>query len=382
MSPEVQIRLLGGASIERDGVPLSGRGAQKRRVALLALLALAPSRTLTRDRLLAYLWPESDSQRGRHLLAVGVHELRKVPGEDVILTRGDDLELGGKVGCDIHDFEAACDAGDAGQAVALYAGPLLDGFFIGEAPGFEEWVAVERQRLASLHARMLEQLASGQAGAGDVLAALESWRALAQLDPYNARVARELMLALDAAGDRAGALQHARIHALLLREEFEAEPDAEVEALAEALRSAPGGPARESRGEEAHAPAAGAVGDRPAGEAGSEAMPGQRVGPEDAPGLPAASEPASVAPNRGDGAAGPPLRPRRRSRALTTGALLVALVAVALPVSWALRPATATEVPTVVVLPFQNLSPLPDNTLLGDGLSEERSARRWAGSRG
>ena len=41
---------------------------------------------------------------------------------------------------------------------------------------------------------------------------------------------------LDGAGDRAGALQQARLHTLLLQQEFEAGPDSEVVALADRLR--------------------------------------------------------------------------------------------------------------------------------------------------
>ena len=52
------------------------------------------------------------------------------------------------------------------------------------------------------------------------------------------------MDALERAGDRAGALRHAGVHAALFREEFDAEPDAEVLALAERLRRAPGAAVR------------------------------------------------------------------------------------------------------------------------------------------
>jgi TolB-like protein/Tfp pilus assembly protein PilF len=47
------------------------------------------------------------------------------------------------------------------------------------------------------------------------------------------------MRALDGAGDRAGALQQARLHTLLLQQEFEAGPDPDVVALAELLRTTP-----------------------------------------------------------------------------------------------------------------------------------------------
>jgi hypothetical protein len=59
------------------------------------------------------------------------------------------------------------------------------------------------------------------------------------LDPFNSGVALRLMHALEAAGDRSGAIQHARIHAALLREELDADPDADVAAFAERLRLEP-----------------------------------------------------------------------------------------------------------------------------------------------
>jgi DNA-binding SARP family transcriptional activator len=47
----VLLRLFGGASIESGEKPITGRSAQRRRIALLALLALA-RRGLTRDKLI------------------------------------------------------------------------------------------------------------------------------------------------------------------------------------------------------------------------------------------------------------------------------------------------------------------------------------------
>src|SRR5688572_4321336 len=120
------LRLLGNATIQDDNSNLSGRAVQPRRIALLALLALSPRRSLTRDKLLAFLWPESDTEQGRHLLSVAVYELRKAIGETAILTARDDVSLSPDLNVDVDAFEAARAAGDYERAVGLYAGPLLD----------------------------------------------------------------------------------------------------------------------------------------------------------------------------------------------------------------------------------------------------------------
>ena len=78
----LSLKLLGGASLERSGTPVPGRAARGHRLALLALLA--PGRPLSRDKVLALLWPESDTERGRRLLSDTLYLLRGAFGEDVL----------------------------------------------------------------------------------------------------------------------------------------------------------------------------------------------------------------------------------------------------------------------------------------------------------
>lgn len=233
------LRILGGAALEDESSSIAGRAVQPRRIALLAVLGLAPRRSLSRDKLVALLWPESDSEQARHLLSVAVYELRKALGEETIITKREELTLSNDVAIDAVHFEQAVAAADYERAAALYGGPLLDGFHISDAPDFEHWVDAERSHLARRYAEALEKLAQQRADAGDTGAALAAWRKLAAHDPYSARYACSLMLALEAAGDRAGALQHARTHSALLHEEFGAQPDPDVEALANRLRHTP-----------------------------------------------------------------------------------------------------------------------------------------------
>ena len=65
----IRIRTLGSLTVSRDGVALSGAGTQARRMAVLALLARAGSRGITRDRLIALLWPDADEQSSRAALS-------------------------------------------------------------------------------------------------------------------------------------------------------------------------------------------------------------------------------------------------------------------------------------------------------------------------
>jgi TolB-like protein/Tfp pilus assembly protein PilF len=233
------LRLLGGLSLGSDSGAVTGRAVQKRRLAILCLLAAAPARTLSRDKVIGVLWPESDTEQARHLLSVALYELRKALGEDVIQSRGDDVALGGGMRTDVEAFERALADGALARAVEAYTGPFLDGFYLSDAPEFERWVDAERDRLARRYQGALEKLAQERAAAEDRPGAVDAWRRLSAHDPFNSRIAAGLMEALAAAGDRAGALQHARAHDALLKEELGAGADPEIAALASRIREEP-----------------------------------------------------------------------------------------------------------------------------------------------
>ncbi len=68
MAGMAQLRLLtfGGLNLLVGGHATTGSATRRRRLALLALLAVARDRGLNRDKVQAYLWPESDTERARH----------------------------------------------------------------------------------------------------------------------------------------------------------------------------------------------------------------------------------------------------------------------------------------------------------------------------
>jgi len=212
-------------------------------------------------------------------------------------------------------------------AVATYAGPLLDGFFLGDAPEFEQWLDRERDRLAAAHQTSIEALADSAQRAGDHATAVELWKRRATHDPYDSRIAAQLIQAMDAAGNRAGALQHASLHERMLREEFGIAAPREITALVERLKSQP-------------AAVAAAV---PAAVAAAVA----------------AAVPAAV------GTASPNTH-RNRWRPLLAIAAVVLIAAAA----WRFRPSGDTD-RSIAVLPFVELSGAADSSWFADGLTEE-----------
>lgn len=223
--------------------PIPGRVNQRRRVALLAVLAMAGRHTLSRDRLVAMFWPDSDADRGRHNLADAAYIIRKALGQDVLLTTGDDLRLNDQgLSVDVWSFRRAVQAGDPERAVASYTGPFMEGFHLSGAPEFQHWLDRERSQLRSEHERALEDLAQGAGEGGRHGEALRWSHRLASSDPLNTRFALRLMRAMVMSGDRAGAIRHGEEHTLLLHAELGVEEEAQVETYLRSLRSGPGAP--------------------------------------------------------------------------------------------------------------------------------------------
>jgi DNA-binding SARP family transcriptional activator/Flp pilus assembly protein TadD len=231
------LRLLGAPRLEGPLGVVSGPAAQRHRLALLALLSVAPGGLLPRDRVMALLWPETSPALARQLLNAAVHSIRKALGAAVLVTEGRAIRLDpSTVLIDVLEFERHVEEGNVRSAVDLYSGPFCDGLFLPEAVEFEQWQQHEAARLEQLYWTALEQLAArteDEHGTGE---SLRWWRQRLACTPTNGRIALEVMRVLAELGDRPGALRVAVTHAALLNEEFGIAPDAHVEAFAADLK--------------------------------------------------------------------------------------------------------------------------------------------------
>jgi len=225
------LRVLGGFSlVGPSGDPVTGL-SQRRAEALLAVIAAAGAIGCTRERLMALLWPEMDEAHARHSLSVLLHTIRQCLGADAILGCGGALCLNSSVVLsDIAPFVQSPATLWTADVVESYGGPLLDGFHVDEAPGFEHWLDGERARLGREYAEALERLAGQTEAGGDWTGASAWWARAVEHDPDNTRLVIRLMRTLAAAGDRANALRHAEAHRLRLKAELSLAPGPELQA--------------------------------------------------------------------------------------------------------------------------------------------------------
>ena len=236
----VEFRILGALNLlNTGGHELKAILAQPKRVALLAYLAaVTPPRLHRRDSLTALFWPDLDQEHARAALRQALHGLRQELGEGVLVSRGDE-EVGldvERLRCDVVEFERATKEGRLADALELYRGELLEGFFIRGAIGFEQWLEDQRARLRSVALRSATSLAEQRRGDGDLTESANWTRRALRIAPFDEPTLRRLILTLDRLGDRAGALDVYAAFTQRLKAELETDPAPETAALANTIR--------------------------------------------------------------------------------------------------------------------------------------------------
>jgi len=214
--------------------------AQPRRVALLTYLAIAtPHGFQRRDTILSLFWPERDTERARASLNRAVYFLRRELGDDVLQSRGD-----GEIGlnrerfwCDASAFDEAVDQRCCTDAVELYRGELLPGFFVSQAPGFDEWLENQRTSLRARASDAAWAMAEQEESAGNVASAVHWARRGVDLAPFREAAFRRLLVLLDRSGDRTGAAHAYERFANEMATALDVSPSPETQALIDSIRA-------------------------------------------------------------------------------------------------------------------------------------------------
>jgi DNA-binding SARP family transcriptional activator len=225
----LHLKTFGGLSVDIDGIPGTGAAQQRKTLALLALLAAAGQQGLSRDKLIAALWPETDAEHGRRLLRQSCYALRRDLHTPELFLGSIQLRLNpAMISSDVESFAAALEEHDPSRAVSLYTAPFLDGFYLNEGGEFENWAETTRARLAGQYRGALQALSTEASGRGEYRVAADWWRRLSELDPLSSHAALGQMTALESAGERAEALRLGEAYEKLVRSELGTDPSPEL----------------------------------------------------------------------------------------------------------------------------------------------------------
>ncbi len=240
----LQLNLLGSPQIILHDQLVTNQLNNKAQ-ALFFYLALT-GQTHSRDKLAALFWADVQNHQARKNLRDVLPHLRKHLGGYVLInaqTVG--FNLASTYILDVHELRtglairsqsplalAALDA-----ALALYIGDFLDGFYVRNAPLFEEWVRLQRE---ALHAQVVQAslfLVNHYMEQGDYEAGLNANRRLLAVEPVAEMAHRYQMRLLTYSGQRRAALAQYESCQRVLISELDAIPDAETTALYEQIRA-------------------------------------------------------------------------------------------------------------------------------------------------
>lgn len=228
------------------GVPrlvLNGRtvpSLRRKNRALIYYLA-ANKQAASRDKLLAFFWPDHERVAAQPILRTMIHDLRKQLGDTVqVDDQGIRLAPGTLIDADV--LTAALDSSSSDEqelinALALYKGDFLEGFSLADSPQFDDWAASEREHYRLLAMRGYASLAHRQEVLRIFPAALESMRRALAFNGYQEDLQRDVMRLLYLNGDRTGVIRQYESFRKLLDEEMGVPPMPETRNLYDAIIS-------------------------------------------------------------------------------------------------------------------------------------------------
>jgi len=241
----LRLNFLGTFSLDHaKAVTISNRKAQ----ALLALLALAPPHSCSRERLATLLWPDHPEGAARQSLRQCLSALRQNVPELPLVTDHDRVGFNAStIAIDVVEFEALCsDRNIEGRRLAmeLYHGDLLE-CFDAKSDLFEAWLIGERIRLRAMATSTLRLLLDGLIEKQPRDEAYRIAHRLLAIDPLQEDIHRALMKLYFDDGQTALALRQFKRCKAILRTELDVEPDNETKELHRQFNSARAqGPAR------------------------------------------------------------------------------------------------------------------------------------------
>src|SRR6266545_1267907 len=217
----MEFRILGPLEVCDEAQVLPLGGAKQR--ALLAILLLHANEVVSVERLLDDLWGERQPTSGSKALHVYVSQLRKLVGDDRVLTRFQRL----------REEAQTAEPHEAGtilrEAISLWRGAPLADF------AYESFAQAEIARLAELRTSVLEQRIDVDLELGRHAELVGELETLVNDHPLRERLRAQLMLALYRSGRQAEALEVFQAGRRALVDELGIDPGRSLRELEQAI---------------------------------------------------------------------------------------------------------------------------------------------------
>ncbi len=259
MDRTLRIRLLGEVTIELAGSRVTGLPSRTAEALLIYLVC--HKRPFSREVLAELLWDDRPPKQALANLRSTLSSLRRVFGDYLIITR--------QTAAFNHDSDYYLDTAEfyrlttrlpdnpttrpsdypttrqldhpttrLKDALALYRGDFLFGFYLRNNRGFEEWAATQRERWQRRAISALRQIVAAAERRGDYHDGIRYANRWLRLDPFNENAHRRMMTLQARTGQYNAALLQYRACRRLLADELGVDPAPATATLFRRIRSA------------------------------------------------------------------------------------------------------------------------------------------------
>lgn len=258
---QIVCQFLGPPEIQYQGQVIKVPRRRSRALLYYLLSIQAPQ---PRERLLTLLCGDVDEEHARNTFKTLLAEVRSLlrgcdPGLEWIINEGGQLRLNPRaplwLDTEIFEKMAAGASRNLNQAIHLYRGAFLDGFFLKDAPDFDAWVRSARDHFHRLYITALRQLANVYETERQFEQAINCIQVLLTADPLLEEAYARLMKLYWMTGDRIEALRQYEHLCAVLARELAIRPSPSTQALYEriarqgfaSMHQAPAWPAQQER---------------------------------------------------------------------------------------------------------------------------------------
>ena len=215
----LNLSFLGKSKIEYDGKEIEDKLGNKA-IALVCLLVLNERRYLSREKIIGYLWPDSNTDAAKYNLRYNLWLIKKNILEDKknnsfikVDTECCSINSKYEFNCDIINimkFKPSCQDSVEGilKLKRLFRGDLLEGCYFNKCDEFNNLIIYERINFEQHKVKILQRLVEVYENDNRYEDCIDVLNEILEIEPYDEKIALKLMDIYQKSGKRAVAINY------------------------------------------------------------------------------------------------------------------------------------------------------------------------------